>query len=124
MTETGVREEICRLGRSLFERGLAGAADQCIARLARPGAAIAARRRRPARLRRRPDQGSAAAYRAVPDAPRRARGGASAFDAFGGAVDAAGDRSAPRIAADDAILSDALRPDRAAAVLAARDWKS
>src|ERR1035441_8288122 len=31
-----------------------------------------------------------------------------------------GDRSARRIAADDAILSDALRPDRAAAVLSAR----
>ena len=136
MNETRLREEICRLGRSLFERGLtpgssgnisvrtrrrrlAGDADQCLARLARSGAAVAARRRRQARLRRCADQGSAAAHRAVPDPQRRARGGASAFDPFGGAVDAAGDRSARRTAADDGLLSDEVRRHRAGAVLSA-----
>ena len=137
MTETKVREEICRLGRSLFERGLTpGSSGNISVRLddggwlvtptnaslgfAGPGAAVAARCRRPARLRRCPDQGSAAAYGAVPDAQHRARGGASAFDPFGGAVDAAGDRSARRAAADDGVLSHEMRLDRAGALLSAR----
>ena len=95
--------------RQARRRRLAGDADQRLARLARSGAAVAARPRRPAGLRRRPDQGSAAAHRAVPDPRRRARGGASAFDPFGGAVDAAGDRSPRRAAADDALLPDEMR---------------
>ena len=126
MTETKIREEICRLGRSLFERGLTPGSSGNIsvklddggwlvtptnaslgsldpARLSRLGAG------RQARLRRCPDQGSAAAHRAVPDPRRRARGGASAFDPFGGAVDAAGDRPARRAAADDALLPDEMR---------------
>ena len=66
------------------------------------------------------DQGSAAAYRAVPDAPQRARGRASAFDAFGRALDAAGDRPARGAAADDGVLPDEVRLDRAGALLSAR----
>ncbi len=78
MTETRLREEICRLRplavraradagivgqhqRETRRRRLAGDADQRLARLSRPGADVAARRRRQARLRRCPDQGSAAA---------------------------------------------------------------
>src|SRR6267142_3125793 len=100
-------------------RRLAGDADQCVARRAGPGAAVAARARWPPRLRRCPDQGSTAAYRTIPDPQYRARGGASAFDAFGGAVDAAGDRSARRLTANDRILSHEVRLNRAGAVLSA-----
>jgi hypothetical protein len=55
MSETKLREDICRFGRSLFERGLigqyqrparrrrlAGDADQCLARLPRSGEDVAA----------------------------------------------------------------------------------
>ncbi len=82
MSESGVREEICRLGRSLFERGLTPGSSGNIsvrcedggwlvtptnaslgsldpARLSRLDA------RRQACLRRRADQGSAAAYRTL-----------------------------------------------------------
>src|SRR5437899_4689390 len=59
---------------------LAGDADQRLARLARSGADVAARPRRPAGIRRRADQGSSAAHRALPDLHRRPRGRASAFD--------------------------------------------
>ena len=62
MSETKIREEICRLGRSLFERGLTpGSSGNISVKLddggwlvtptnaslgfARPGAAVAARRR-------------------------------------------------------------------------------
>ena len=137
MSETKIREEICRLGRSLFERGLtpgssgnisrqtrrwrlAGDADQRLARFPRPGTAVAAGCDRPAPLRRRPDQGSAAAYARCTRPARRARGRASAFDAFGGAVDAAGDRSARGAAADDGLLPDEMRRNRARALLPAR----
>ena len=89
MTETRLREEICRLGRSLFERGLTpGSSGNISVKLddggwlvtptnaslgfLDPARTVAARRRRPAGLRRRADQGSAAAYRALPD-PQRAR---------------------------------------------------
>ena len=51
-----------------------------------------------AALRRRPDQGSAAAYCPLPDPRRGACRGAPALDPFGGAVDAARDRSARRAA--------------------------
>ncbi len=113
MSETKIREEICRLGRSLFERGLTPGSSGNIsvklddggwlvtptnaslgsldpARMSQLGAG------RTAGFRRRPDQGSAPAHRALPDPHRRAGRGASAFDPFGGAVDAARDR--PRAA--------------------------
>src|SRR5215211_6691387 len=106
--------------RETRRRRLAGNADQRRARLSRSGKTIAARRGRPADLRRRAYQGSAAAYRVLPDPQRRPRRGSPAFDAFGGAVDAARDRSARRAAADDAVLSDEVRHNRAAAVLSAR----
>ena len=114
MSETGIREEICRLGRSLFERGLTpGSSGNISVKLDDGGWLVTPTNASlgfldPARLsrlgpdgtagvRRCADQGSAAAHRAVPDAQRRARRGASAFDPFGGAVDAARDRSrAPR----------------------------
>src|SRR5829696_2271739 len=86
--------------RETRRRRLAGDADQRLAGLARSGADVAARRGRTAGFRRRPDQGSAAAYRALPDPQRRARRGASAFDPFGGVVYAAGDRPSRRAAAD------------------------
>ena len=137
MSETRIREEICRLGRSLFERGLTpGSSGNISVKLddggwlvtptnaslgfARPGADVAARRGWTAGIRRRPDQGSAAAHRALPDPRRGARGGASAFDPLGGIVDAARDRPPRRAAADDALLSDEMRPDRARALLSAR----
>src|ERR1700744_3715057 len=87
-------------------RWLAGDANQRLARVPRPGAAVAARCGRPASIRRRPDQGSAAPYRAVRTPSAGPCGRASAFDPFGGAVDAAGDRSARGVAADDGLLPD------------------
>src|SRR5258708_1701970 len=106
--------------RKTRRRRLAGDPDQRLSRLTRPGAAVAGRHPGPARLRRCPDEGSAAAYGLVSDARLCARGGASAFDAFGRAVDAAGDRSASCIAADDGLLPHEVRRDRAGALLSAR----
>src|SRR4029079_14964171 len=99
---------------------LYGDADQRLARLPRPGAAVPAFGRRQAFVRRRPDQGSAAALGALPDPRRGPRGGAPAFDSFGGALDAARDRPARRAAADDTLLFDEMRPHRARALLPAR----
>src|SRR5258706_6397026 len=106
--------------RKTRRRRLAGDPDQRLSRLTRPGAAVAGRHPGPARLRRCPDQGSAPPYGLVSDARLPARGGASAFDAFGRTVDAAGDRPARRIAADDRILRHEVRRDRAGALLSAR----
>ena len=99
MNETQAREAICALGASIFNRGLtagssgnisvrvdgrlADDADQRLARPARPGAAVEARRRRQARRRRPADQGELPAPRHVRGARRDRRGRASAFDAFG-----------------------------------------
>ena len=137
MTETKLREEICRLGRSLFERGLTpGSSGNISVRLDDGGWLVTPTNASlgsldPARLSRLDADGKLVSgdaptkevplhTRAVPDAQRRARRGASAFDPFGGAVDAAGDRSARRVAADDALLPDEMRRDRAGAVLSAR----
>src|SRR5581483_5812489 len=90
-------------------RRLAGDADQCLARLPRSGEAVAARCGRPAPVRRRSDQGSAAAQRAVRNAWRSPRGRPSALDPLGRTVDAAGNRSARGAAADDGLLPDEVR---------------
>ena len=127
MSETKVREEICRLGRSLFERGLTpGSSGNISVRLDDGGWLVTPTNaslgsldplrlsrldaRRPAGLgrRRRPRK-----CRCIPRCTRRAaaraRGGSSAFDAFGRALDAAGDRPARRAAADDGVLPDEVR---------------
>ena len=137
MTETRLREEICRLGRSLFERGLTpGSSGNISVRLDDGGWLVTPTNASlgsldPARLSRLDADGKLVSG----DAPTKevplhtalyqtrgsgARGGASAFDPFGGAVDAAGDRSARRAAADDGLLPDEMRRHRAGAVLSAR----
>ena len=137
MSETKIREEICRLGRSLFERGLTpGSSGNISVRLDDGGWLVTPTNASlgfldPARLSRLGADGRLVSG----DAPTKevplhtalyqtrsaaARGGASALDPFGGAVDAARDRPARRAAADDAVLPDEVRRNRAGAVLSAR----
>ena len=89
MSAAALRDAIVRWGKSLFERGLtAGSsgnisartrrrlhrhADQFLPRLSRCRAALQARRGRPACLRRRADQGTAAAFRLLRERGRAAR---------------------------------------------------
>jgi hypothetical protein len=131
-----LREEICRLGRSLFERGLTpGSSGNISVRLDDGGWLVTPTNASlgsldPARLSRLdPTAGSSPAMRrprkcrCTPRCTRRAAARArraSAFDPFGGAVDAAGDRPARALPPMTAYYLMKCGADRAGALLSAR----
>src|SRR5579872_5487115 len=132
MNETKLREEICRLGRSLFERGLTpGSSGNISVKLADGGSLVTPTNASlgfldPARLSRL----DAAGRLVSGDAPtkevplhsalyqtRGTGGRSSALDSFGGVVDVARHRPARGAAADDCLLPDEMRRDGARALL-------